>query len=93
MVKRSRWCAFLSVLLLVVGAGSVRAVEYGEMVQTKRKVGVSEHGRPCAQTHAHEGVDHEREIPTKFQHKREKTGSNPPMRSSIYGENSNGPDM
>ena len=34
MVKRSWWCAVLSVLLLVIGAGSVRAVEYGEMVQT-----------------------------------------------------------
>jgi hypothetical protein len=33
MANRSWWCAFLSVLLLVVGAGSVRAVEYGEMVQ------------------------------------------------------------
>ena len=37
MVKRSWWCAFLSVLLLVVGAGSVRAVEYGEMVQKDGK--------------------------------------------------------
>ena len=33
MVDRSWWCAFLSVLLIVMGAGSVRAVEYGEMVQ------------------------------------------------------------
>ncbi len=33
MVRRSWWCAFLSVLLIVMGAGSVRAVEYGEMVQ------------------------------------------------------------
>ena len=33
MVKRSWWCALLSALLLVVGAGPVRAVEYGEMVQ------------------------------------------------------------
>ncbi len=33
MAKSSWWWAFLSVLLLVVGAGSVRAVEYGEMVQ------------------------------------------------------------
>src|SRR5258705_11073289 len=33
MVKSGWWCAFLSVLLFVVGAGSVRAVEYGEMVQ------------------------------------------------------------
>jgi hypothetical protein len=37
MVKRSWWCAFLSVLLFVVGAGSVRAVEYGEMVQKNGK--------------------------------------------------------
>ena len=37
MVKRSWWCAFLSVLLFVVGAGSVRAVEYGEMVQKDGK--------------------------------------------------------
>ena len=37
MVKRSWWCAFLSVLLIVVGAGSVRAVEYGEMVQQNGK--------------------------------------------------------
>ena len=28
------WCAFLSALLLVVGVGSVKAIEYGEMVQT-----------------------------------------------------------
>ena len=34
---RSWWCAFLSVLLLVVGAGSVRAIEYGEMVQKDGK--------------------------------------------------------
>jgi len=34
MVRRSWWCAFLSVLLFVVGAGSVWAVEYGDMVQT-----------------------------------------------------------
>lgn len=33
MVRRSWWCAFLGALLLVVGAGSVRAVEYGDMVQ------------------------------------------------------------
>ncbi len=33
MVKRSCWCAFLCVFLIVVGVGSVRAVEYGEMVQ------------------------------------------------------------
>ena len=37
MVKRSWWCAFLSVLLIIVGAGSVRAVEYGEMVQKDGK--------------------------------------------------------
>ena len=34
---RSWWCAFLSVLLLVAGADSVRAVEYGEMVQKDGK--------------------------------------------------------
>lgn len=33
MTKRRRWCTVLSVLLLLVGAGSVQAVEYGEMVQ------------------------------------------------------------
>ena len=33
MAKRSGWCTFLIVLLLVVGVGSVRAVEYGELVQ------------------------------------------------------------
>ena len=33
MVRRSWWCALLSALLLVVGVGPVRAVEYGEMVQ------------------------------------------------------------
>jgi hypothetical protein len=33
MVKRSWWCAFLSVLLFVAVTGSVRAVEYGDMVQ------------------------------------------------------------
>ena len=37
MVRRSWWCAFLSVLLFVVGTGSVRAVEYGEMVQKDGK--------------------------------------------------------
>jgi hypothetical protein len=37
MVKRSWWCAFLGVLLFVVGTGSVRAVEYGEMVQKDGK--------------------------------------------------------
>ena len=37
MVRRSWRCAFLSVLLFVVGAGSVRAVEYGEMVQENGK--------------------------------------------------------
>lgn len=37
MVTRSWWCAFLSVLLIVVGAGSARAVEYGEMVQKDGK--------------------------------------------------------
>ncbi|MFI5224668.1 MAG: hypothetical protein ACHQX3_10615, partial [Nitrospirales bacterium] len=31
------WCALLSGMLLVVGAGSVRAIEYGEMVQTNGK--------------------------------------------------------
>ena len=34
---RSWWCAFLSVLFLVVGVGSVRAVEYGELVQKDGK--------------------------------------------------------
>ena len=33
MVNSSWWCAFLIVLLLVGGAGSVRAIEYDEMVQ------------------------------------------------------------
>ena len=33
MAKRTGWRAFLIVLLLVVGVGSVRAVEYGELVQ------------------------------------------------------------
>jgi hypothetical protein len=33
MVERSWWSAFIIVLLLFVGAESVRAVEYGEMVQ------------------------------------------------------------
>ena len=37
MANRSWWCAFLSVLLLVIGAGSVRAVEYGELVQKDGK--------------------------------------------------------
>jgi Alginate export len=37
VVKRRWWCAFLSVLLIVGGAGSVRAVEYGEMVQKDGK--------------------------------------------------------
>ncbi len=31
------WCALMSLLLLFVGVGSVRAVEYGEMVQTNGK--------------------------------------------------------
>ncbi len=37
MVERSWWCASLSVLLLLLGAGSVRAVEYGELVQKDGK--------------------------------------------------------
>ena len=37
MGKRRWWCPFLCALLLVVGAGSVRAVEYGEMVQKDGK--------------------------------------------------------
>jgi len=37
MVKKRWVCAFLSVLFLVMGAGSVRAVEYGEMVQKDGK--------------------------------------------------------
>ena len=37
MGKRRWWCAFLSALFLVVGAGSVRAVEYGELVQKDGK--------------------------------------------------------
>src|SRR4029079_15507908 len=37
MVRRSWWCALLSALLLVVGVGPVRAVEYGEMVQQDGK--------------------------------------------------------
>ena len=39
MDNRILWCAFLSVLLLLVGAGSVRAVEYGELVQKDGKWG------------------------------------------------------
>ncbi len=31
------WCAFMGALFLVVGAGAVRAVEYGEMVQKDGK--------------------------------------------------------
>jgi hypothetical protein len=37
MVERRLWCVVLSVLLLVVGAGSLKAAEYGEMVQTNGK--------------------------------------------------------
>jgi hypothetical protein len=37
MVNRSWWCVSLTALLLVGGVGSVRAVEYGEMVQTNGK--------------------------------------------------------
>ncbi len=37
MAKSRWWWAFLSVLLLLVGAGSVRAVEYGELVQKDGK--------------------------------------------------------
>lgn len=33
MGNTSWWCAFLSVFVFVAGVGSVRAVEYGEMVQ------------------------------------------------------------
>lgn len=33
MAERSWWSAFMIVFLLVVGADSVKAVEYGEMVQ------------------------------------------------------------
>jgi len=35
--NRKWWCAFLSVMLLVVAAGSAKAVEYGEMVQKDGK--------------------------------------------------------
>ena len=37
MAKSRWWCAFLSILFIVVGVGSVRAVEYGEMVQKDGK--------------------------------------------------------
>ena len=37
MASNRCWCAFLSALILLVGAGSVRAVEYGEMVQKDGK--------------------------------------------------------
>ena len=37
MANTSWWCAFLSVLLLAGGAGLVRAVEYGDMVQKDGK--------------------------------------------------------
>ncbi|MBH0180080.1 MAG: alginate export family protein, partial [Nitrospira sp.] len=33
MTARSWWCAFLSTLLLALGAGSAKAAEYGELVQ------------------------------------------------------------
>ena len=33
MAMRTGWCAFMIVLLLVVGAGSVWAIEWGEMVE------------------------------------------------------------
>ena len=33
MAKSSWWCAVLSILFSVVGAGSVKAVEHGVMVQ------------------------------------------------------------
>ena len=37
MAKNRWWCAFLSALLLLVGVGSVRAVEYGELVEKDGK--------------------------------------------------------
>jgi len=37
MTRGIWWCAFLSVFLLVAGVGSVKAVEYGEMVQKDGK--------------------------------------------------------
>lgn len=37
MAKSRCWCAFLSVLILLAGAGSVRAVEYGKLVQKDGK--------------------------------------------------------
>jgi len=37
VVRRSSWCALLSVLFFIAVAGSVRAVEYGEMVQKDGK--------------------------------------------------------
>ena len=71
----------------------MRAVEYGEMVQKDGKWVFRSNGRPDIQTHAHEGADHERGILKSFSTKGKRLGSNPPMRSSIYGETSNGADM
>jgi hypothetical protein len=71
MVKRRWWCVFLSVLLIVGGAGSVRAVEYGEMVQKDGKWVFGAREDPT-QTHAHEGADYEREIPRSVSTKGEK---------------------
>ena len=92
MVKRRWWCAFLSVLLIVVGAGSVRAVEYGEMVQKDGKWVFRSTEDPVLKLMLTKGlITNERYLEVSAQ--KGKTGSNPPMRSSIYGENSNGPDM
>jgi hypothetical protein len=37
MANRNWWCAFVIILFLVAGAGAVRAIEYGEMVQKDGK--------------------------------------------------------
>ena len=84
MVKGSWWCAILSVLLFVVGAGSVRAVEYGEMVQKNGKWEFRSTEDPVLKLMLTKGlITNERYFEVSAQ--KEKTGSNPPMRSSIYG--------
>jgi len=82
MVKKRWWCAFLSVLFLVMGAGSVRAVEYGEMVQKDGKWVFKSTEDPVFKLMRTQGLIDGRGILQSFTHKREKTGSNPPMRFS-----------
>lgn len=92
MVDRSWWCAFLTALLLVVGVGSAKAIEYGEMVQKNGEWVFRGTEDPVLKLMRTQGVITDERY-NEVSAQKEKTGSNPPMRSSVYGETSNGPAM